>query len=45
MPASRAHAVTLSVPGAAILHGASRLLIGAAFLVTYVLLEWVSFIH
>ena len=41
---SQTHVVTHGVP-AAILESAPRLLIGAAFLATYVLLEWVSFLH
>jgi two-component system, LuxR family, sensor kinase FixL len=44
-PHAGTHAVTYGVPGAAIIESVPRLLIGAAFLVAYVLLEWVSFIH
>ena len=42
---SRAHVVTHSVPGAALVASAPRLLLGAAFLAAYLLLEWLSFIH
>ena len=41
---SQTHVVTHGVP-AAILESAPRLLLGAAFLAAYVLLEWLSFIH
>jgi len=42
---SRAHAVTYGVPVAGVVASVPRLLIGAAFLAAYVLLEWISFIH
>jgi two-component system sensor kinase FixL len=42
---SRAQVVTHSVPGAALVASAPRLLLGAAFLAAYLLLEWLSFIH
>lgn len=42
---SRAHGVTYGMLVARIIDSAPRLLIGAAFLTAYVLLEWVSFIH
>jgi two-component system sensor kinase FixL len=42
---SRAQAITYGVPGAALIASAPRLLLGAAFLTAYVLLEWLSFIH
>jgi two-component system sensor kinase FixL len=41
---SQTHVVTHGVP-AAIFESAPRLLLGAAFLAAYVLLEWLSFIH
>ena len=42
---SRAHVATHGAPGAALIEMAPRLLLGAAFLAAYVMLEWLSFIH
>jgi two-component system, LuxR family, sensor kinase FixL len=43
--ASRPRATAHGVPGAALIASAPRLLLGATFLVVYLSLEWVSFIH
>jgi two-component system, LuxR family, sensor kinase FixL len=43
--ACRPRATTHGVPGAALIEMAPRVLLGAAFLAAYLVLEWLSFIH